>query len=133
MEGVEAYGSGHGYGSGYWIATIVYQALRWTESQRKRLGELRAAGARIAFWRSGPNGEPANGGDGRALPAAAPGVVHEITGPIKLCSQALHATTEPPKWKGSRTWVVALVGEIVGEEDKLGALKREFIAEVPTP
>ena len=35
----------------------------------------------------------------------------------------------PPKWQGERLWVVALSGEIVGNDEKLGALSREVIGE----
>jgi len=42
----------------------------------------------------------------------------------------LHATALLPKWKGDRIWVVALHGEVVGDDEKLGALEREIIGEV---
>lgn len=41
----------------------------------------------------------------------------------------LHATLIPPKWKGERWWVVALIGEVVGDDEKYGALEREIIGE----
>jgi hypothetical protein len=59
-----------------------------------------------------------------------PGTVEKVEGPLELCStKALHATLIPPKWKGERLWVVALHGEIAGDEEKYGALEREIIGE----
>jgi hypothetical protein len=57
--------------------------------------------------------------------------VEKVNGPLELCSRrALHGTLLPPKWPGARLWVVALIGEIVGDEEKYGALEREIIGEV---
>jgi hypothetical protein len=57
-------------------------------------------------------------------------VVHTAPGPLNLCNAGtLHATLLPPKWKGERWWVVAMIGEVVGDEEKYGALKREIIGE----
>jgi hypothetical protein len=71
---------------------------------------------------------PSNGG-GKIEPAA-PGVIHTAPGPLMTCqSGTLHATLIPPKWKGERWWIVALHGEIVGDEDKYGCLKREILGE----
>jgi hypothetical protein len=59
------------------------------------------------------------------------GDVQIINGPLKICTkQALHATLDPSKWEGDRLWLVALFGETQSREDKLGALKREILAEV---
>ena len=45
---------------------------------------------------------------------------YEIAGPLELCGDgALHATWNPEKWKGDRTWIVALYGEIAIGDDKL--------------
>ena len=56
--------------------------------------------------------------------------VHTATGPLNLCNRGtLHATLMPPKWKGERWWIVALTGEVVGDEEKYGALSREIIGE----
>jgi len=124
-------GSGDGYGSGdgdYWSLTIAWFATKWSEAQKARLAALRAAGAKIAFWRSDTKGHSANGG--KRLEPAAPGVVHTETGPLNLCkSGTLHATLIPPKWQGERWWVVALIGEVKGNDEKYGALKREIIGE----
>jgi hypothetical protein len=58
--------------------------------------------------------------------------VEEIAGPLEVCTpKALHGTLAPWKWKGERCFVVALIGEVQEQEDKLGALKREILAEVP--
>jgi hypothetical protein len=59
-------------------------------------------------------------------------MVEEIKGPLEVCTpNALHATLSPWKWKGERCFVVALIGEVQEQEDKMGALKREILAEVP--
>jgi hypothetical protein len=51
-------------------------------------------------------------------------------GPLELCSKGtLHATLLPPKWKGERWWIVALIGDVVDGDDKLGALQREIVGE----
>ena len=122
------YGSGDGYGSGsYWSATIEWFALKWEAPQQLRLAELQKAGAKIAFWRSDANGKAANGG---CCDPVKPGVVHKEKGPLVLCERGtLHATLIPPKWKGDRWWVVALKGEVVGDDEKYGALEREIIGE----
>jgi hypothetical protein len=59
-----------------------------------------------------------------------PGTVEKVEGPLQLCSRrALHATLIPPKWEGARLWIVALIGEVKGDDDKYGALEREVIGE----
>jgi hypothetical protein len=111
------YGSGYGSGSGdgagygeYWLACRGSLIMSWTAEQRARLSDVETAGARIAFWRSGDDGLPANGGSSRISPAAI-GVTHTATGPLSLCQPGtLHATAIPPKWNGARVWVVALHG-----------------------
>jgi hypothetical protein len=71
---------------------------------------------------------PSNGG-GKIEPAA-PGVIHTSPGPLQTChSGTLHATLIPPKWQGERWWIVALHGEVVGDEEKYGCLKREILGE----
>ena len=128
------YGDGYGYGSGdgygeYWSLTISGFATKWPEAQRARLTALREAGAKIAFWRSNPKGLPSNGGKASLAPAA-PGVVHTENGPLKLCAKGtLHATLIPTKWQGERWWIVALIGEVQGDDEKYGALQREIIGE----
>jgi hypothetical protein len=133
----DGYGSGYGYGDGYgsgdgsgsyWLSCIDYFAEKWTDAARKRLDELRNAGVKIAFWRSNEKGLAANGG--KKIEAAAPGVIHTEPGPLNLCnSGTLHATLIPPKWNGKQWWVVALHGEVVGDDEKYGCLKREIIGE----
>ena len=101
--------------------------MRSSAPQQQRFAELQKAGAKIAFWRSDANGKAANGG--RCDPVV-PGVVHKEHGPLALCERGtLHATLIPPKWKGERWWIVALIGEIVGDDEKYGALEREIIGE----
>ena len=134
----DGYGYGYGYGDGdgdgdcdgdgsYWVATIEQFALKWSEAQQLRLAELQKSGAKIAFWRSDAAGKPANGGKGTV---AVPGAVHREKGPLNLCQKGtLHATLIPPKWQGDRWWIVALIGEVVGDDEKYGALEREIIGE----
>ena len=129
------YGDGDGDGSGsgdgsktYWRATIVNFAAKWSEDQRSKLKAAQSAGATIAFWRSSENGLPANGGG--KIEVAFPGVVHTSPGPLSLCDRGtLHATLIPPKWEGERWWIVALHGEVIGDEEKYGCLKREILGE----
>jgi hypothetical protein len=122
------YGYGYGYGSKeYWAATIPYFAAKWHANQQERLAALQAAGATIAFWRSDNSGRACNGG--RNDPVK-PGLVETVTGPLRVCTRnALHATLLPPKWKGERYWIVALIGEVQEDGDKIGALQREIIGE----
>ncbi len=124
-------GYGYGYGDGskeYWLSTIDAFASKWPDTFQRRLAELRKSGATIAFWRSDAKGQPANNG-GKIEPAA-PGVVHTSAGPLCACKPGtLHATVIPPKWQGSRWWIVAMLGDVVTDGDKIGALKREIIGE----
>ena len=124
-------GSGYGSGSGdktYWLSTVDYFAAKWTSAQRERLDILRRESAVIAFWRSDNAGHASNGG--KRIEAAAPGVIHTAPGPLNLChGGTLHATHLPPKWKGERWWIVAMIGETAIDDDKIGALKREIIGE----
>lgn len=108
----------------YWLATIPHFAAKWPEVQQARLRALQEAKATIAFWRSDESGRACNGGSNEPVK---PGLVETTAGPLKICTaRALHATFIPPKWEGSRWWIVALIGE-VHEQD--GALQREIIGE----
>jgi hypothetical protein len=120
-------GSGSGYGS-YWQATIACFAAKLGDAFVARVNELQASGAKIAFWRSDRDGRPANGGRAAAV---YPGLVQEEPGPLKdACGPGqLHATLLPQKWKGERWWLVALIGEVRGDDEKYWALKREIIGE----
>ena len=124
------YGSGYGSGSGYgyyWKSCIAYFSEKWSDAERARLATAKKLKAKIAFWRSDANGKAANGG--RCGPVA-PGSVHKECGPLALCERGtLHATLIPPKWEGERWWIVALIGEVVGDDEKYGALEREIIGE----
>ena len=129
----DGYGYGYGYGDGdaskaYWASTIGWFASKWPEPQRERLRELQDAGAKIGFWRSDAGGAPANGGGPMT---ATPGLVQEEPGPLRAeCGRGqLHATLFPPKWRGERWWIVALIGEVRESDDKMWALKREIIGE----
>jgi hypothetical protein len=131
----DGYGDGYGsdYGSGavskmYWQLAVQYFAQKWEPAQRERMLALFEEGAMIAFWGSDSNGLPSNGGGW--IEPAAPGVVHTAPGPLDLCAKGtLHATLLPPKWRGERWWIVALIGEVIGDEEKYGALRREIIGE----
>jgi hypothetical protein len=124
-------GDGDGYGSGsgyYWKATILTFAAKWPREVQAKFEAAKAAGATIDFWRSSKQGLPSNGGG--KIEVAAPGVIHTAPGPLQLCNRGmLHATLNPPKWEGERYWIVALHGEVIGNEEKYGCLKREIIGE----
>ena len=101
----------------------------WTTEQQNRLLQLMEDKvATIAYWCSDSNGKPTNGG--KELPSVYPGLIQEIEGKLVFCKNALHATFTPHLWKGSRVWIVALSGEVIKEEDKLGARRREILGEV---
>ena len=120
------YGSGCGYGSGDIQNSIAYWAALTDVPEAH---EARRKGAVIALWKSTGEGKPANGGS-LAKPVAV-GDVHEGKGPLRLCTDGtLHATFDMGKWKGDRWWVVAMYGEIAVQSDKIGALKREILAEI---
>jgi len=108
------YGDGDGGGDGYWRA-VLRQRANGPEPH--------------AFWWSDEAGQPCN--NGRPMQVAAPGVVHESPGPLVLCQPGtLHSTLRPTAWKGQRLWIVKLHGEVVGDEEKFGCLKREIVCEV---
>ena len=125
----DGYGYGNGYGNGdgngdgdgdgddtplYWLSSLDKFKI--------------PNGTILAYWCSTKKGTPANGGNGTK---AKVGLVEEIKGPLKICtSRALHGTLHPPKWKGDRLWVVAMYPPFQFEDDKIGSLKREFIAEI---
>jgi hypothetical protein len=119
------YGSGYvgGDGDGYWTAVL--------RLRRDVQDALSRGAAEVAYWRSDARGRPCHGGSGTV---ARVGLVEEIAGPLQICTaRALHATHDPMKWSGDRLWIVALWGEVQYAEDKLGALKREFLAEMTPP
>jgi hypothetical protein len=113
-------GSGYGDGSGYGYWEIIAKPIL-ADATASRVDYT------FAFWKSGAKGEPCNGGSGKPVKV---GDIQEISGPLSICSQALHGTLNPPDWKGERLWVVALSGEIARDGNKLGALRREIIAEI---
>ena len=127
------YGEGHGAGMGdgdkhYWRMAMDSMSQSWLPDQRRRLAELEASGVRLAYWRSDAAGQAAN--NGRLSTLAATGVTHTEGGPLMLCSAGtLHATMLPPRWKGERLWIVALHGQVIGDDEKYGCLEREIIGE----
>lgn len=115
-------GPSHGFRE-YWFSAIATFALKWPQEQQARLATLRAAGATIAYRRS-----PAKGGrDGPVMP----GLVETVPGPLPYYFKPglLHATLEPLNWRGERWWIVALLGEVRGDDLHMWALKREVIGE----
>jgi hypothetical protein len=120
-------GSGAGAGSGLKEATVSFIAML-PDARRAHVNELLRTGAKIAYWRSGKDAKPSNGGKSEPVDI---GTVQKIDGPLEICTRrALHATYRLDKWKGDRVWLVALKGQIVEQEDKLGALEREILAEL---
>ena len=123
-------GSGYGYGDGlahYWRAAMRHFVARLTASQQERCAFLESSGALLAFWRSDANGCAANGGRNKV----AVGTVEKERGPLRdECGRGqLHATLIPTKWQGERWWIVALIGERRGDDEKYWALEREVIGE----
>ena len=130
-ESVGAFsGYGYGDGSGDGYGDIQNSIAYWAAlTDVPEAHEARRNGAVIALWKSTGEGKPANGGS-LAKPVAV-GDVHEGKGPLRLCTDGtLHATFDMGKWKGDRWWVVAMYGEIAVQSDKIGALKREILAEI---
>ena len=118
------YGSGYGDGSGDWSGALA--VARAVVSTKDYLTDPRT----LALWKSDAHGKPANGGFYDE--AARPGLRQTVPGPLKLCENGtLHATLMPGKWKGERLWLVALEGEVVGNAEKMGALTREILGEIP--
>jgi hypothetical protein len=118
----DGHGDGHGYGYGYGDGDG--HGEYWSLA----LSRYQVPGAKIGLWLSDNDGRPCNGGSGTV---ARVGLVEEIPGPLQLCGPgALHATLAPHRWKGQRMWVVALHGEVIEQEGKMGALRREFVAEL---
>ena len=122
------YGSGSGYGYGSLKGAVSGFIAYLPKEQKARAIKLQKSGAKIAYWKSDKKGQPSNGG--RSDPVHV-GLVQKIDGPLEICSRrALHATYVPSKWQGERIWLVALIGKVVEQDDKLGALEREIIAEL---
>lgn len=115
----------------HWHAAISGYRDRFTTDEAKHYADAVARGARLAYWRSDRAGLPCNGGDPGGIGGAAyVGERRVIQGPLVACTkQALHATLRPPRWNGSRLWLVALFGEVAGDAEKFAALERLIIAE----
>jgi len=121
-------GYGYGYGSGYLKEATVGFLAMLPKARRAHAQELLRTGAKIAYWRSGKDARPSNGGYSDPVDV---GTIQKIDGPLKICTaKALHATYRLDKWSGDRIWLVALKGQIVEQEDKLSALEREILAEL---
>jgi hypothetical protein len=105
----------------------------WTPRQRNHLRRLMRGGAKIAYLCVDAFDRPANhemDPEKHRAWTVRPGLVQEVEGPLELCSaRALHATLVPHRWRGSRVWLVGLVGEVREDtnDQKLGALRREII------
>jgi len=126
------YGDGSGDGDGYGDGDLKEATLGFVamlpKKRRAHAKKLLRTGAKIAYWRSGKDARPSNGGHAEPVDV---GTIQKIEGPLKICTAtALHATYRLDKWNGDRIWLVALKGEVVEQEDKLGALEREILAEL---
>jgi len=122
-------GSGYGYGDGaYWRLGLRSFLSRLSDTQQLRARTIEQAGARLAFWCSSTDGRPANGGQCDPVTV---GTVHREKGPLRdECGPGqLHGTLIPTKWRGERWWIVALIGEVRGDDEKHWALEREVIGE----
>ena len=103
----------------------------WNSAQIARINALvNDPNVTLAFYCSDQHGRPANGGSKDPKWTCFSGAVHEVTGPLQICKNALHATFEPHRWLGSRVWIVALSRFVVCTTTKLGALRREVIGEI---
>jgi len=121
----DGYGYGYGYGSGDGDGYGYGYGSYWSRLIADRVPH---ADAMLCLWRSTAKATPANGG--HAAPVA-PGTIQETAGPLSLCQPGtLHGTLRPEQWKGERLWIVALHGKVVGNDEKMGALKREIVCEI---
>ena len=103
----------------------------WNSAQIARINALvNDPNVTLAFYCSDQHGRPANGGSKDPKWTCFSGAVHEVTGPLQICKNALHATFEPHRWLGSRVWIVALSRFVMHTTTKLGALRREVIGEI---
>ena len=122
----DGYGSGYGYGYGDGDGALSAYLSHPLVAAAVEAGETVSLG----WWRSGTDGQSANGGRTMADPAR-PGLIQEVPGPLRLCSQhALHASWVPSQWDGERWWVVGLLGETRTDGSKAGALRRLIVEEV---
>lgn len=115
-----------------WVGNLDRYADHFAEAQKERYNQLKNDdGVRLAYWRSDKEGLPCNGGiRDAAIAALRMTQIEEIEGPLVLCTKAaLHATLRPPLFNGSRLWIVALHGEVIGDDEKFGALRREIVGE----
>ena len=120
-------GSMDGDGSGYGSSKEYLQAVA-DGVVGERAPQLRANGAVLAFWRSGKDGKPMNGGSG---PERTVGMIEEESGDRPCHRGMLHATMTPEAWKGERLWVVALYPPVIEvDENKFASKKREILAEI---
>lgn len=88
------------------------------------------SGIVYAFYKSSTDGSPANGGGGTI---ATPGALHEIDGPLRICTKnALHATLDLLSWKGSKLWLVKMYEPVEYQPNgaKVASLKREIVREL---
>jgi len=110
---------------------VLVDCAGWSPAQLARLAQLEAGESWLGYWNSNEAGQPGNGGVPLPI-AAAPGVIHTTAGPLRAtCGERqLHATRYPLYWEGERVWVVALSGEVRGDELKAWSLEREIIGEV---
>jgi len=121
-SGSGSYGSGSGYGSGYGYGDGLQSMY---ESHSLIAGQQVV----IAFWRSDAKGQSANGGG--IGEAARPGLMQEVKGPLRICTDhALHGSLAPGEWRGERWWIVALHEPVQREGNKIASLKRTILEEL---
>jgi hypothetical protein len=128
-------GSGSGYGYGYGCGSGSGDGYGYgSGSGDEFMLKLAAQNAKqdngvFMFWKSDKDGHPCNRGV-KSEPAR-PGLKQKKEGRLEICNHGFHATVNPWKWNGDRLWIVKLTGEMQEEEDKVCALEREIICEIP--
>lgn len=128
-------GAGHSMSNGRRLGRNLFTHYKMAEEELQAIClkyKPVPKNAKLALWWSDEHGLPCNGGT-RDVKPAKPGLRQKIEKilPLELCrSGILHATRSLGVWHGRRLWLVALRGQIVEDENKLGALDREFIGEI---
>lgn len=126
----------HLFSNNYWTASLEHYAQQLAENEKAEYEKFKAQDARIAYWRSDAEGRACNHTPPRNITERNeprnPGMGEIVSGNLTLCtSSALHATLRPPRWNGSRLWIVALLGEVIGDDEKFASQHRIIIGEVP--
>lgn len=103
----------------------------WSEDQVKRLNECLDNGDTIAFWCSDAKGQPCNGGT-TIVPAETGDIISlkEVSHTTLCTSDALHGTLVPNEFVGPRVWVCAFRHDVKKNNNKVGAITREYLGEI---